>query len=143
MCLHIAVIYLKIKICLLRFIFRVDCSMIDLENEVQTKLTKGLLDYIILQHLNARQMHGYELISNIRKIFGVYFGPSIVYPLLATIEKKGYISSCWNMENGRPRKIYTLTADGHSLLVLTENKLAVIVQKLSTLADKDFKSSQE
>jgi PadR family transcriptional regulator PadR len=115
--------------------------MIDLENEVQTKLAKGLLDYIILQHLNAQQMHGYELISNIRKIFGVYFGPSIVYPLLAAIEKKGYISSCWNMENGRPRKIYSLTAEGHSLLELTENKLNVIIKKLSSLADEDFKTS--
>jgi PadR family transcriptional regulator PadR len=117
--------------------------MVDLENEVQTKLTKGLLDYIILQHLNARQMHGYELISNVRKIFGVYFGPSIVYPLLATIEKKGYISSCWNMENGRPRKVYTLTAEGHSLLALTEQKLDAIVRKLSSLADEDFKTPQE
>jgi PadR family transcriptional regulator PadR len=115
--------------------------MVDLENEVQTKLIKGLLDYIILQHLNARQMHGYELISNIRKVFGVYFGPSIVYPLLATIEKNGYISSCWNMENGRPRKIYTLTAERKGLLVFTESKLAAIVQKLSSLADEDFNTS--
>lgn len=117
--------------------------MVDLENEVQTKLIKGLLDYIILQYLNARQMHGYELISNIRKVFGVYFGPSIVYPLLASIEKKKYISSCWNMENGRPRKIYTLTAEGKELLVFTENKLDAIVQKLSSLANEDFSSSQE
>jgi len=121
----------------------VDYSMADLENEVQVKLIKGLLDYIILQHLNTRQMHGYELISNIRKVFGVYFGPSIVYPLLATIEKKGYISSCWNMENVRPRKIYTLTAEGKSLLAFTMGKLSAIVQKLSTLTDEDVESSHE
>jgi DNA-binding PadR family transcriptional regulator len=111
--------------------------MTDLENEVQTKLTKGLLDYIILQFLDARQMHGYELISNIRKTFNVYFGPSTVYPLLATIEQKGYISSHWNMENDRPRKIYTLTSKGHNLLAFTENTLNVIIQKLNSLADEN------
>jgi PadR family transcriptional regulator PadR len=116
--------------------------MVETENEVQTKLVKGLLDYIILQRLNVRKMHGYELISNIRKTFGVYFGPSIVYPLLASIEKNGYISSCWNMENGRPRKIYTLTPEGHNLLVLTENKLSIIIQKLSVLSDDDVKSQE-
>jgi len=117
--------------------------MIDVEHEIQTKLTKGLLDYIILQQLNVRKMHGYELITNIRKVFGVYFGPSIVYPLLAAIEKKGYISSCWNMESERPRKIYTLTDEGQSLLALTEEKLQSIVQKLNTLDEEDFKGSQE
>ena len=115
--------------------------MVKLEHEIQTKLTKGLLDYIILQHLNVRKMHGYELITNIKKIFGVYFGPSIVYPLLGNLEKKGYISSCWNMESGRPRKIYILTAEGTSLLALTGSKLTEIVQKLSALSEEDFTSS--
>ncbi|MCL2288756.1 MAG: PadR family transcriptional regulator [Candidatus Bathyarchaeota archaeon] len=117
--------------------------MADLENEVQTKLTKGLLDYILVRYLNVRPMHGYELIFNIRKTFGVYFGPSIVYPLLATIEKRGYISSCWNMENGRPRKIYTLTPEGHNLIALSENKLDAFIQKLNTLSEEDCQSPQE
>ncbi|MDR2700643.1 MAG: PadR family transcriptional regulator [Nitrososphaerota archaeon] len=110
--------------------------MVDLDNEVHAKLTKGLLDYIILKFLNARPMHGYELISNVRKVFGVYFGPSTVYPLLATIEQKGYISSCWNMENDRPRKIYNLTPKGYSLLALAENKFNTICQKILSIADE-------
>jgi len=114
--------------------------MVNIENEVQTKLIKGLLDYIILRYLNVRQMHGYELISNIRKTFGVYFGPSIIYPLLASIEKDGCITSCWNMENGRPRKIYTLTDKGNKLLGITENLLNAITQKLHTLNDEDLKA---
>jgi PadR family transcriptional regulator PadR len=117
--------------------------MTDLENEVQTKLTKGLLDYILLRYLTVRPMHGYELISNVRRTFGVYFGPSIVYPLLASIEKRGYVSNCWNMENGRPRKIYTLTPEGHNLVALAENKLDVFVQKFNSLSDEDCVSPQE
>ena len=57
------------------------------QKEVQTKLTKGLLDMIILQHLDQQSMHGYRLITKIRKNFGVYFVPSSIYPLLGLLEK--------------------------------------------------------
>ena len=58
------------------------------QKEVSTKLTKGLLDLIILQFVSTQPMHGYQIITKIRKNFGVYFGPSTVYPLLNTLEKK-------------------------------------------------------
>ena len=45
------------------------------QKEIQTKLTKGLLDMIILQFLDVTPMHGYQVITKIRKCFGVYFGP--------------------------------------------------------------------
>jgi len=64
--------------------------MVNMQKEVQVKLAKGLLDLIILQFLNTEPMHGYEIITKVRKTFGVYFGPSTVYPLLSTLEKKGY-----------------------------------------------------
>ena len=60
------------------------------QKEVSTKLMKGLLDLIILQFLSTEPMHGYQVITKIRKNYGVYFGPSTIYPLLGTLEKKGY-----------------------------------------------------
>ena len=61
--------------------------------EVQTKLMRGLLDLVILQLLKSKPMHGYKIITSIRKNFGVYFGPSTIYPLLGFLEEKGYIKS--------------------------------------------------
>jgi len=104
--------------------------MVNMQKEVQVKLAKGLLDLIILQFLNTEPMHGYEIITKVRKTFGVYFGPSTVYPLLSTLEKKGYISSQWDMENDRPRKVYSLTTEGHNMLNFTENSLNLICQKM-------------
>jgi DNA-binding PadR family transcriptional regulator len=101
------------------------------QKKIQTKLAKGLLDMIILQYLQKESMHGYQIITNIRKGFGVYFGPSTVYPLLNTLEKKGYVQSVWNMNSERPRKVYTLTEQGKSLLSFTENSLIMICQKIS------------
>lgn len=102
------------------------------QKEAQTKLTKGLLDMIILQTLENESMHGYKLITKIRKGFGVYFGPSTIYPLLGLLEKKGYVKSVWNMDTERPRKVYDLTNEGKEVLSFTENSLNFICKNMST-----------
>lgn len=106
--------------------------MVSNSKEVQTKLMKGLLDLIVLQFLGANPMHGYQIITRIRKNFGVYFGPSTIYPLLNTLEKKGYVKSEWDMHNERPRKVYHLTSEGQNLLNFTENSLNFICRKIGT-----------
>lgn len=99
--------------------------------EVQNKLMRGLLDYVILQFVRAQPMHGYQIISNLRKNFGVYFGPSTIYPLLSVLEEKGYIKSNWDLDNDRPRKVYHLTPQGVDLLNYTEASLNHIYRKLT------------
>jgi PadR family transcriptional regulator, regulatory protein PadR len=102
------------------------------QKDVQTKLTKGLLDMIILQYLDQNSMHGYQVITNIRKAFGVYFGPSTIYPLLGQLEKKGYVKSSWNMDYERPRKMYSLTSEGKNVLNYSESSLSFICKNLAT-----------
>ena len=102
------------------------------QKEASTKLMKGLLDLVILQFLSNEPMHGYQVITKIRKNFGVYFGPSTIYPLLGTLEKKGYIDSHWDMNFERPRKVYRLTNDGQNMLNYTEDSLNMICRKITT-----------
>jgi len=101
--------------------------------EVQIKLMRGLLDLVILQLLDVKPMHGYSIITSIRRNFGVYFGPSTIYPLLGALEEKGYIKSRWDLDNERPRKVYCLTPEGSNLLNGTEESLNQICRKLSSL----------
>ena len=82
------------------------------QKEVQVKLAKCLLDLIILQYLNSEPMHGYQIIATLRKQFGVYFGPSTIYPMLSAMEESEYIKSQWDLENERPRKVYNITHKG-------------------------------
>jgi len=102
------------------------------QKEIQTKLTKGLLDMIILQFIDEHPMHGYQIITKVRKSFGIYFGPSTVYPLLTALEKKGYLKSTWNMDSERPRKVYQLTKDGETVLNFTEGSLNIICKTMTT-----------
>jgi PadR family transcriptional regulator PadR len=115
--------------------------MPNLQKEIQTKLTKGLLDLIVLQLLNTQPMHGYQIIIKIRKSFGVYFGPSTIYPLLASLEEKGHVESHWNMESDKPRKVYELTSQGRNILDFTENSLNLICQKIGNDATTSLEVS--
>jgi PadR family transcriptional regulator PadR len=116
--------------------------MVNNQKEVQVKLMKGLLDLIILQFLNTEPMHGYQVITKIRRSFGVYFGPSTIYPLLGTLEEKGYVSSEWNMNHERPRKVYKLTSEGQSMLNYTEDSLNLICRKISVTPDSNMSFEQ-
>lgn len=95
------------------------------------KLMRGLLDLVVLQFLKAQPMHGYQIIASLRKQFGVYFGPSTIYPMLAMMEESGYIKSHWDLENDRPRKVYSITDQGAETLNCTEESLSLIYRKLA------------
>ncbi|MFC1486550.1 PadR family transcriptional regulator [Thermoproteota archaeon] len=85
--------------------------------KIDKQLTKGLLDIIVLGMLRSKSMHGYKIITSIRKNFGIYFGPSTIYPFLSNLEEKGLIKSQWDTTHDRPRKVYCLTPDGNSILI--------------------------
>ncbi len=102
------------------------------KKEAETKLMKGLLDFIVLQLLSTQQMHGYQIIAKIRKAYGVYFGPSTIYPLLSALQKKGFITGQWSMDMERPRKIFQLTKEGQTVLNFTEDSFNLICKKITT-----------
>jgi len=102
-----------------------------LQKNIQTKLTKNLLDLLILQLLDNHPMHGYEVIAKIRKYFGVTFGASTIYPLLGIMEKKKYVKCHWQMNGERPRKVYSLTSDGKTLLEYTAGSLKAICRTIA------------
>jgi PadR family transcriptional regulator PadR len=117
------------------FVYNTDTQgryVLNNSKEVQSKLMKGLLDLIVLQFLNGQPSHGYQIITKIRKTFGMYFGPSTIYPLLGMLEKKGYVKSEWNMCSERPRKVYKLTTEGQNRLNFTEDSLNLICHKIGT-----------
>jgi len=100
------------------------------------KLMRGLLDLVVLQFVRAQPMHGYQIITTLRKQFGVYFGPSTIYPMLSVLEENGYIKSHWDLENDRPRKVYDITPQGTELLSCTEDSLTHIYRKLAIGTNK-------
>jgi PadR family transcriptional regulator PadR len=71
---------------------------------------------VMLKDLN---LHGYEIMKELKENFAVVSDPGTVYRALRQLERDGYISSWWDpKEQGPARRIYTLTGAGSDALKL-------------------------
>jgi PadR family transcriptional regulator, regulatory protein PadR len=91
---------------------------------------KAVAEEICLKKIAETPTWGYDLIEHIRKVHGVYLGPSTIYPILIRMEKYGFISSHWDVNSSKPRKIYTITQDGLRELNYSGKTLCELVLKV-------------
>jgi len=76
---------------------------------------------VMLKDLN---LHGYEIMKELKENFAVVSDPGTVYRALRQLERDGYISSWWDpKEQGPARRIYTLTDAGGDALKLWSSAL--------------------
>jgi DNA-binding PadR family transcriptional regulator len=100
-------------------------------------VVKALLPHIILNEVAQHQIHGYAIITMLRKTYGVYLGPSTVYPALLSLEREGLIEAKWQAptpESEKPRKVYSLTVKGRMLLGQTALELSLITKTVEVKA---------
>ena len=83
---------------------------------------QGDLKYVILQLLEEKPRHGYEIIKALEERFGGMYSPSAgtVYPTLTLLEDLGYARV--NLEEGG-KKTYSITDEGRAYL--GQNRSAV------------------
>jgi DNA-binding PadR family transcriptional regulator len=82
---------------------------------------KGDLKYVILDLLNEKPSHGYEVIRALEGRFRGFYSPSpgSVYPTLQLLEDLGYVSA--TQQDGK--KVYQITDEGRKFL--EENRRSV------------------
>ena len=109
-------------------------------NGFREKIVKGMLEIIVLKLVADNPTHGYKIIRTIQKCYSVYLGPSTIYPMLSRLAQKGYVKSEWvfpSQKHGlkvklraNPRKVYTITQKGKTLLGCGQTELETVVQPL-------------
>lgn len=70
---------------------------------------------IILSVLQQDDNYGYEIVQNVKEYSKeeIIWNEASIYPVLKKLENKGLIKSYWKLVDGeRPRKYYTILADG-------------------------------
>jgi len=78
---------------------------------------KNYLMAWLLVMLKDYNLHGYEIMKELKEKFDVVSDPGTVYRALRQLERDGYISSWWDpKEQGPARRIYTLTDAGSMAL---------------------------
>ena len=105
-----------------------------------TMLPQGILKPLILRLLSERPMHGYEIMEQIfKRTRGAWRPtPASVYPTLAWLEDKGYITE--PVAGGRAgsekaRRPYGLTAKGRTALKGYDGFRAEWEENLSLMRD--------
>lgn len=105
----------------------------------QSQLRKGILEMVILNILQFRTCHGYEMVQNLKQIEGLQMREGNIYPILARLEMESLLTSKKQPSaEGPPRKYYEITKLGlstitemnrhwdrmnESILVVRRNKL--------------------
>ena len=82
-------------------------------------LPQGTLDLLVLQVLNAGDLHGWGIAQRLNLISGsaLQLQEGTLYPALYRMEAKGWIKPEWApSENNRRAKFYRLTAVGKKRL---------------------------
>ena len=81
---------------------------------MQPDLVRGHLDSLLLAVLADGPGHGYELGRRLTDRSGGALGvpEGSLYPALHRLERAGAVASAWQVEGGRRRRVYRLTASG-------------------------------
>ncbi|MGD2142398.1 MAG: PadR family transcriptional regulator [Candidatus Bathyarchaeota archaeon] len=90
-------------------------------NRLRRELAKSFLDIMVIRLLKREPMWGYRLMSEIEKEHGIKVGPSVIYPLLNSLEGEGLVDVKETWVQKRKRKTYSPTERGiQQLLCLRE-----------------------
>lgn len=81
---------------------------------MRAEALKGHLDLLLLAVLEDGGRHGYSVIEELRRRTGdaLDLPEGTVYPALHRLERAGLVSSAWDLESGRRRRVYVLTDRG-------------------------------
>lgn len=84
--------------------------------ELEHRLVKDFLDILILELVEAQPMWGYMIIKKTESQYGVKLRHGALYPMLNSLDARGFIRSKRQLEKGRVRKVYEITSEGRKML---------------------------
>ncbi len=85
---------------------------------MRNETTRGQLDLLVLSVLADGPLHGYGIVSELRRRSGAELdmAEGTLYPALHRLEAGGFLSSSWNEGAPRRRRVYQLTHRGAEAL---------------------------
>lgn len=105
---------------------------------IDKMLLAGSTELMILKLLEQEDMYGYQMIEALRERSDHTFDlkAGTLYPLLHTLEQKGYIEAqVTEQQSGRARRYYHLTRAGRGQLAEKEAQWRVYARAVSRVLD--------
>jgi len=88
----------------------------DYRKELVQRITRNLLDIQLLRLVQAQPLWGYRIKKKVETDFQVKLRHGALYPMLNSLEKRGFLTSQKQQQGGRARKVYTITKNGRKFL---------------------------
>ncbi|MFZ2030921.1 MAG: PadR family transcriptional regulator [Vitreimonas sp.] len=85
----------------------------DTYDKLESDLRRSVIVLATLSQLRTAQ-YGYSLRQSLSEQ-GMEIEEGTLYPLLRRLETQGLLTSEWRIEDGPPRRYYTLSAEGRRL----------------------------
>ncbi len=100
-----------------------------LRKELVQRIVRNLLDIQILRLIQTEPVWGYKIKKQVAEKFDVKLRHGALYPLLKSLEEKGFITSQKQQQKGRTRKTYTITQSGQEYIDAYESILKEQMRK--------------
>jgi PadR family transcriptional regulator PadR len=84
--------------------------------ELVQRITRNLLDIQLLRLVQVQPLWGYRIKKKVETDFQVKLRHGALYPMLNSLEKRGFLTSQKQQQGGRARKVYTITKKGRKFL---------------------------
>ncbi len=96
------------------------------------ELFAGLIRLHVLHHASQEEVYGQWIIEELRR-HGYRISPGTLYPMLHSLEEKGYLKSRQQRSGGRVRRVYRITPIGRRALNLAKHQVQELFHELLAL----------
>jgi PadR family transcriptional regulator, regulatory protein PadR len=97
--------------------------------ERSQELYIGLVRLHVLYHAGEEPIFGLGIIQELGR-HGYRLGPGTIYPLLHSMERRGWLRSQVRLVNSHNRKIYMATAAGRKALVQARTQVRELYEEM-------------
>jgi len=99
-----------------------------------TQLLKGILEACVLSLISRNETYGYEIMQNLSRHQFSHVKDGTLYPILARLEKKGFIISRLGESSlGPKRKYFNISDKGLGHLNTFVNQYQSMIEKANTI----------
>lgn len=100
---------------------------------IKSQMRKGVLEFCILTIISRNEVYASDILETLKEAELVVV-EGTVYPLLTRMKNEGLLTYRWQESTGGPpRKYYSLTEEGHTLLQQLQNEWHSICQAVSQI----------
>lgn len=101
------------------------------EDNVRTQMRKGFLEFCVLLLLSNERAYPSDILNRLKKARLIVVEGTL-YALLNRLRKEGYLTYEWEESTmGPPRKYYSITTEGKTLLQVMQSEWKQISESIS------------